>query len=330
LWHPHLQEEYVQALQSGVAGQELTTLLTGLASGTVTPVDAASRLTHTLYTVATDVFGTFNPNKNVLPSGRVPKRWFRHCKAEYQAVQHALRVGDTELIKSSRREFKRVQRKWKRHYEAVAQESMWHSIGSNPRRFWKLYHGSKSTPLGLDLAQFQQFWEELYGGVGRGALPEVGSSATAVADGLLHVAQAVPGFVHAQTLNEPITEDEIGAGLAKLHLGRAPGPDGLRSEFLKHAWVKEESEDGKSRKVNILVPLLHALFNQVFTRGEYIQEWSSATLSAVFKKGDAASLDNYRAIAIGAVLGKLYAILLETRLTVCAEKQGWRAEGQAG
>ena len=50
----------------------------------------------------------------------------------------------------------------------------------------------------------------------------------------------------------------------------------------------------------------------------------------VFKKGDATSLDNYRAIAIGAVFGKLYSVLLDTRMSNVAEKEGWRAEGQAG
>ena len=53
-------------------------------------------------------------------------------------------------------------------------------------------------------------------------------------------------------------------------------------------------------------------------------------MSPIFKKGDAANLDNYRAIAVGSVLGKLYAVILDTRLFVCAEKNGWRAEGQAG
>jgi hypothetical protein len=50
----------------------------------------------------------------------------------------------------------------------------------------------------------------------------------------------------------------------------------------------------------------------------------------VFKKGDASSLDNYRAIAVGSVLGKLYAVILDARLSVCAERSHWRAEGQAG
>ena len=53
-----------------------------------------------------------------------------------------------------------------------------------------------------------------------------------------------------------------------------------------------------------------------------------ASLTAVFKKGDATSLNNYR--AIGALFGKLYSVLLDTRMSTVAEKEGWRAEGQAG
>ena len=54
-----------------------------------------------------------------------------------------------------------------------------------------------------------------------------------------------------------------------------------------------------------------------------------ATLRPIFKKNDAANLDNFRAIAVGSVLGKLYAVILDTQLSVCAENHGWRAEGQA-
>jgi hypothetical protein len=77
-------------------------------------------------------------------------------------------------------------------------------------------------------------------------------------------------------------------------------------------------------------PVLHELSEALFCSGEYVRHWSMATLSPIFKKGDATNLDNYRAIAVGSVLGKLYAVILDTRLSVCAEKNGWRAEGQAG
>lgn len=53
-------------------------------------------------------------------------------------------------------------------------------------------------------------------------------------------------------------------------------------------------------------------------------------LSAVFKKGDPALLDNYRGIAVGSVFGKLFSLILHGRLDAWAEAQGLRANGQAG
>jgi hypothetical protein len=72
------------------------------------------------------------------------------------------------------------------------------------------------------------------------------------------------------------------------------------------------------------------MYQALFSSGEFVRQWAMATLSPIFKKGDASNLDNYRAIAVGSVLGKLYAVILDTRLSVCAENSGWRAEGQAG
>ena len=91
-----------------------------------------------------------------------------------------------------------------------------------------------------------------------------------------------------------------------------------------------EGEGRDRRKVHILAPVLHSLFGTLFKNGEYVRSWSLASLTPIFKKGDAADLDNYRAIAVGSLFGKLYAGLLDARLSICAEKNHWRAEGQAG
>jgi hypothetical protein len=58
--------------------------------------------------------------------------------------------------------------------------------------------------------------------------------------------------------------------------------------------------------------------------------WSQAAISAVFKKGDPACKDNYRGIAVGNVLGKVFSMVLEQRLSPWAEENGHRAQVQAG
>ena len=119
--------------------------------------------------------------------------------------------------------------------------------------------------------------------------------------------------------------------MKKLHSGRAPGPDGLRAEHLKCVYTEVlVGVDEKVVREYKLVPVLHQLYQALFASGQYAREWSLASLTAVFKKGDATSLDNYRAIAVGAVFGKLYSVLLDRRLSSLAKKAGWRAEGQAG
>jgi hypothetical protein len=50
----------------------------------------------------------------------------------------------------------------------------------------------------------------------------------------------------------------------------------------------------------------------------------------VFKRGDPADLDNYRGIAVGCALGKIYSLVLHARLSAWSEDGGHRARGQAG
>jgi hypothetical protein len=51
---------------------------------------------------------------------------------------------------------------------------------------------------------------------------------------------------------------------------------------------------------------------------------------ALFKGGDASKFDNYRGITVGPILAKLFAMILEKRLSEWVEEHGLRAEGQVG
>eukprot|EP00775_Hariotina_reticulata_P000499 gene499-biopygen1079 len=108
------------------------------------------------------------------------------------------------------------------------------------------------------------------------------------------------------------------------------GPDGIRGELFKTAYVDVELLDGRRRRDYILLPVLHQLLSAAFEVKEVPAVWCTAYVSAVFKKGDASDLDNYRPIAVGAVLGKLFSMLVDARLSSYSEACGYRAEGQAG
>ena len=77
-------------------------------------------------------------------------------------------------------------------------------------------------------------------------------------------------------------------------------------------------------------PVLATLFTAVFRSGRVPREWLLGAITAIHKKNDTGDPNNDRGITVGHVLGKLYALMLNCRLTAWTEDSGVRATGQGG
>ena len=75
---------------------------------------------------------------------------------------------------------------------------------------------------------------------------------------------------------------------------------------------------------------LFQLFNKLYDEGIFPKEWSKSIIVPIHKKGDANIPDNYRVIALTSVLSKVYAHILNKRLTCWAEQEEKILEQQAG
>ena len=102
-------------------------------------------------------------------------------------------------------------------------------------------------------------------------------------------------------LDVSITQNEIEKALKKLNKKAAPGPDNISGNLL---YVGKD----------VLMPLLRLFFNKLFSQVNQPKLLTLNYLVTILKKGEAWDLDNYRGIAIGSILGKLFALILLNRL----------------
>ena len=100
-------------------------------------------------------------------------------------------------------------------------------------------------------------------------------------------------------LNGEGTDAELSRTIQKLIRGKAAAEDGILNEFLKHATNNTKS-------------VVLKVFNECLSNGIY--PWNTALITPLHKKGDRSDPNNYRAIAVGSNLGKLFSNILLERL----------------
>ena len=120
-----------------------------------------------------------------------------------------------------------------------------------------------------------------------------------------------------EELNIGISREEILNAIKQLKLNKSSGPDMLINEFFVH---------GKC----ILAPTLCILFNKIFDKGHFPEEWSEGYIVPLHKKGSINDVDNYRGITLLSVLGELFTRILNNRLSEWAENYHVLIEAQAG
>jgi len=118
------------------------------------------------------------------------------------------------------------------------------------------------------------------------------------------------------TLNIDITLAELLHALKKLQRNKAVSLDGMKTKF-----ILDEGE-------LLHMPLLIA-FNCFLAEG-IPKALSTGVVHTLLKGGDASKFDNYKGITIGPFLTKLFAMILDKKLSEWAEQHGLSAKGQAG
>ena len=104
-----------------------------------------------------------------------------------------------------------------------------------------------------------------------------------------------------------ITPIEIERAINRLNKKSSPGPDKISCKLLYH---------GRKQ----LMPILNLFFNKLFTHATQPESQSLNYLKPIFKKGETWDPDNYRGIAVGSALGKVFELIMLDRLEKTIEK----------
>ena len=194
---------------------------------------------------------------------------------------------------------KLIKRKKGDHLRAINEEIMNNNeISWDKIKELKAIKPEKSTLDIFDMVNFYRFFKELY--------KEQPLSKEAEDKVKNHEKQDRNSDIQNSTLsdlseilNKHITVEELKASLKKLKNGKASGIDGITNEVLKASPPN-------------LQKALTKLFNECLDKGIY--PWNQTVISPLHKKGDINNPDNYRAIAVGSNMGKLFSSILLQRL----------------
>ncbi|XP_046141097.1 uncharacterized protein LOC123987674 [Osmia bicornis bicornis] len=120
-----------------------------------------------------------------------------------------------------------------------------------------------------------------------------------------------------QDTTDIITEQEVMRQIKKLKKRKAAGEDGLENEVWIHG----------GRKV---LTRITTLINKVWKGEGMPRRWKVGIISPIFKKGDRDDVKNYRGITLLNTAYKIYAMILENRLSAELEEKKIIPETQAG
>ena len=118
-------------------------------------------------------------------------------------------------------------------------------------------------------------------------------------------------------LDGKITKSDIDQALKNSKNGKAPGIDGVNKDLV-YAFHLQFPQ------------FLPKLFSAILEQGVFPEQWSTALIVLIHKKGNKNELSNYRGISLLCILSKLFCSIINQRITKWAIKEKIFSESQLG
>ena len=296
----HYDPSRAELLQSQFADTELSQRLSGLQH---LSAEAGFQLLQDTIMAAAQL--TYDKTKPPVAQPR-HKPWFdEECKSALRSYSTALQDSSSHVARHFLKKFKAVVRRKKRQHTKHTAAKLADLAKHSPAKFWKRFRQKgHATPI-ADLDKWMSHFDKLLN-----APPTHDARDCHLFD--VHLAD----LPDALPLNMPISHNEVLAAITAVKRNKASDLYGMRSEFVI---------DAAAELTSSIATVFNVAFHSTFPATQSI-----GRLCPIFKSGDEHSPDNYRGITVGTVLSKLYATVLERRISSWAEDKDLRAAGQAG
>jgi hypothetical protein len=239
--------------------------------------------------------------------------WERTRQEALRLLRRFRRTGGIEALrrylslKAAYKEEKKVDLELKKVERSARIKSLYRT--HDWRELWKqvgAFSKSPSSPSAeIPPDQWRDYFGKLYN-----VVVDVGREREWAVD-----LEALPSIPE---LDKEITADEVSLTLKKMKWSKAPGMDGIPTDFYKKLYP-------------LLATPLAILFNTIFTSGTYPPAWSLSVIQPLFKgKGSKKDPNNYRGIALLNSISKVFTKLLNNRLYRWVERNNKLSELQAG
>ena len=266
--------------------------------------EMSSDLIETLQFIATPIYGKRKKKKKKKKHKNKPIWYTSECeslkrslnRAEREYRKNPLNRGLQEKLYSAKKKFKQVCKAAERGVRNKLTNQLLGIEAKNPTEFWKLVNSMKKwgknetkTENSIPPEEWLSYFQDLLG-----KKPE--TSAHILKE--LQELENEPAFTE---MDFRISPNEIEKAINRLNKKSSPGPDGI---LCKHLFSCKKQ----------LLPMLELFCNKLFTHASQPKTQSLNFLKPAYKKGENWNPDNYRGIAVGSALGKIFELILLTRL----------------
>ena len=305
------KEIFTEAQSSDSSKQTLQSLHDILTTITINDTDIAksikdinNKFTEHIKSLASTAFKQTKTNSNKKQTNNNP--WFnwqtRLGKRELRnSTNIASKFPTSDLIRENyyrvKGNYRRLLKKFENKYFGNLNKDIEEGRVLNWQSFKKLkkYKTNKLTYDSSDMSNFETFFSDLYSDKHNTINSEQKNEFMNLADNINHN----PSQSYPENLNEDITSSEVRSTIKSLKSGKASATDMISNEILKCFDLSH-------------IEFLTSLFNLCFNKSIY--PWNESIITPLLKKGDVSNPDNYRAIAVSSVLGKVFSTILLERL----------------